>query len=341
MPNNQIGEVAVTSWSGSVLDFPQLYTKPSPDDLLAVLDRLKVEPAAWGDDEGPSREDEVGLPRYLTGIISSPLVWVADENIRERIWEAASARLSERSGRSAMPSTSRTFVIPTTTSDSVSITLHEPSLTADNLGHKTWLASYLLAKRLSVLVEYLSPLQEGDQAHVIELGAGTGLVGLAIAAMFHVHVTLTDLPAIIPNLRANVNANSTGLTKRSISVGELDWSNIPFRHEDDQNSYDLVVAADPLYSPQHPAWLVGAISHVLKKDVGARVVIELPLREAYAPQIKELQNKMAELGMVILVEGLESGFEDWEVIHRSTERTKVECWWAIWKWTTITLEQRH
>ncbi|KAL8685474.1 MAG: hypothetical protein Q9224_005802, partial [Gallowayella concinna] len=88
------------SRTASVLDFPQLYTKPSPDDLLAILDRLKVRPAAWGENEGSSREDENGVPRYLTGIISSPLAWVEDESSREQIWEAAGARLSERSGRS-------------------------------------------------------------------------------------------------------------------------------------------------------------------------------------------------------------------------------------------------
>ncbi|KAL8680510.1 MAG: hypothetical protein Q9186_003309 [Xanthomendoza sp. 1 TL-2023] len=333
MPIHQADGIAVSS----VLDFPQLYTKPSPDDLLAILGRLKVKHTAWGEDEGPYREDEVGLPRYLTAIISSSLAWVEDESIREEIWEAASARLSERSGRSAIPSMSRTFIVSTTASDSISITLHEPSLTADNLGHKTWLASFLLANRLPVLAEQLPPLKQCGQTHVIELGAGTGLVGLAIGAMFNVHVHLTDLPAIIPNLCANINSNSTGPTKGSISVGELDWSNVPFRHDDEQNRYDLVVAADPLYSPQHPAWLVGAIGHVLKRDLGARVVIELPLREAYAPQITELQSRMAALGLVIQVEGVESGFEDWEVIHRSTERTKVECWWAIWKWTPTSL----
>lgn len=100
------------SRSGSVLDLPQLYTKPSSTDLFAILDRLKVKPAAWGgeeeeeeeekEEEAASRDDDTGLPRYLTGIIASPLAWIEDENIKDQIWEAASKRLSERSGRSGM-----------------------------------------------------------------------------------------------------------------------------------------------------------------------------------------------------------------------------------------------
>ncbi|KAL8732968.1 MAG: hypothetical protein Q9166_002366 [cf. Caloplaca sp. 2 TL-2023] len=323
-----------SSCQGTVLDLPQLYTRPSPADLLSTLHWLKVKPAAWDDDDEAPLNHEDGLPRYLTSIIASPLVGVEDESVREQIWEAASARLSERSGRSAIPSISRTFVIPATPTESVSITLHEPSLTADNLGHKTWLASYLLSKRLSTFTSHLPPLQvpRDTRAQVIELGAGTGLVGLAIAAMFDVHVHLTDLPDIVPNLRSNATANVRSSTKGSTTVGELDWSTVLTRQKEDLGGYDLVVAADPLYSPEHPAWLAAAIGHVLKRDVIARAVIEFPLREAYTPQTEEFKVEMAHLGLVIQIEGVECGFEDWEGGHRGTERTRVECWWTVWRW---------
>ncbi|CAL8583544.1 Protein-lysine N-methyltransferase rrg1 [Xanthoria parietina] len=317
----------------SVHDLPQLYTRPSSASLLSTLGRLKVQPAAWGDIAAASQLDEANLPRYLTSIIASSLAWIEEESVREEIWEAASSRLSERSGRTAIPSMSRTFSIPTSTTSSVSITLREPSLTADNLGHKTWLASYLLAKRLPSLVPYLPAFERGGQ--VIELGAGTGLVGVAIAAMFDVHVQLTDLPAIVPNLRANVTANSLSITQGSTSVGELDWSSSPDCCIEQHEAYDVVVAADPLYSPQHPAWLVATIGCVLKRDLAARVVIELPLREAYAPEIRELKSRMAESGLMTLVQGTERGFEDWEENQRGMEKTEVDCWWAVWRWRPL------
>jgi len=48
---------------------------------------------------GRARVDEDGVPKYLTGIVSSSLSWIEDEDARERIYESASARLAERAGR--------------------------------------------------------------------------------------------------------------------------------------------------------------------------------------------------------------------------------------------------
>ncbi|KAL8897234.1 MAG: hypothetical protein Q9207_007315 [Kuettlingeria erythrocarpa] len=329
------------SCDASVLDLPQLYTRPTAAELLATLIQLRLKPSSWDNTEvsGSSELDEEGLPSYLTSIIASSLAWIVDDHVKEQIWEAASARLSERSGRSAIPSGSRTFVIPATAATkAVSITLHEPSLTADNLGHKTWLASFLLAKRLPSLGTHLPILNkksgQASRPRVIELGAGTGLVGLAVAALFDVDVHLTDLPAIVPNLRFNVNtslSDASDSAKGSISVGALDWADVPRSKTKPEMQYDLVVAADPLYSPQHPAWLVAAIQCVLKEqDQAARVVIELPLREAYMPEVEDFKRRMKALGLLIEVEGLENGFDDWESAQNG--RMEVECWWAVWRW---------
>ncbi|KAL9007565.1 MAG: hypothetical protein Q9173_007196 [Seirophora scorigena] len=326
----------------SVLDLPQLYTRPPAVALLSKLNHLQLEPAAWDDgDRSPAGTfDEARLPAYLTSIIASPLAWIADDSVKEQIWEAASTRLSERSGRSAIPSVSRTFAIPATAfAESVSITLHEPSLTADNLGHKTWLASFLLAKRLPDLLPHLPSLRYHDKREsndrVIELGAGTGLVGLAVAALFDVDVHLTDLRDIVPNLQSNVDtyrADATVNKKRCVSVGELDWSKTLGSDDGPKATYDLVVAADPLYSPEHPAWLVTTIGHVLRKHETARVVVELPLRDAYAPDVEDFTKRMSVLGLVIEAEGLEKGFDDWQSAHQMHARTEVECWWAVWRW---------
>ncbi|KAL8644069.1 MAG: hypothetical protein Q9210_007438 [Variospora velana] len=327
----------------SVFDLPQLYTRPPAVELLSTLDHLQLKPLTWDnvEESRPKASDEAGLPAYLTSIIASRLAWIADDSVKEQIWEAASARLSERSGRSAIPSVSRTFVVPASTSsmESISITLHEPSLTADHLGHKTWLASFLLAKRLPSLIPYLPSLCDQDKREssykVIELGAGTGLAGLAVAALFRVDVHLTDLRDIVPNLCSNVDtyqANPAVKKKGCISVGELDWSD-PQRFVDGPGStYDLVVAADPLYSPEHPAWLVATIGHVLQKDETARVVIELPLRDAYMPEVEDFKERMRMLGLIIEAEGLETGFDDWQSAHQMNARTEVKCWWAIWRW---------
>ncbi len=56
---------------------------------------------------------------------------------------------------------------------------------------------------------------------MIELGAGTGLAGLAAAAALRCRVTLTDLPAALPALRRNVAANAA--LAPLLRVATLDW----------------------------------------------------------------------------------------------------------------------
>jgi hypothetical protein len=62
---------------------------------------------------------------------------------------------------------------------------------------------------------------------ICRLGSGTGLVGLATAAIWQCNVILTDLPAIEPNLSFNVKQNAdlveaNGGTSTSTT---LDWAN--------------------------------------------------------------------------------------------------------------------
>ncbi|KAL8954335.1 MAG: hypothetical protein Q9183_007187 [Haloplaca sp. 2 TL-2023] len=337
----------------TVFDLPQLYNRPSAFELRTALESLRIRPSAWEASKASTEADidEHGIPSYLTSIISSPLAWIEDDDEKEQIWESAGIRLSERCGRSALPSMSRKFSIPTTKDhESISVTLHEPSLTADNLGHKTWLASYLLAKRLSSLASGLPLLRKSSQTingpisvvnqqvvpKAIELGAGTGLAGLALAALFPIHVHLTDLPEIVPNLAFNVDVNASHPSasfKGTTSVGPFDWSDIPSR-DGKHTRYDLVLAADPLYSPHHPALLVAAIGHVLKRSKNSRVIIELPLREAYLPQLEDLKTRMRDIGLEVETEDSESGFDDWESAQTPHGRMPVTCWWAVWRWSS-------
>ena len=323
-----------------VLDLPPLYTQPSSSQLLIVLEKLTLELASFA---FPSEAltpvstasiDESGIPRYLTSIISSSLEWIKDDSVKEEIWEKASQRIAERAGRSAAPSLTRIFTL-TIDGEPATIRLHEPTLTSDNLGHKTWSSSYMLATELGNLAHHL-PISGDNPCKVLELGSGTGLFGLAFAAHFrHSQILLTDLPDILPNLARNVNANTELVTVRdsSITAAALDWNDTPELSEllvPSFAGYDVVLATDPIYSPSHPELLTRAVAAHLARNRGARFVLGLPLRDAYLIQAEDLWTLLQSIGLQVLEEGELEGFDDW--VDRQGDRVVVRVRWAVWAW---------
>ncbi|KAJ6847506.1 uncharacterized protein M6B38_277095 [Iris pallida] len=85
---------------------------------------------------------------------------------------------------------------------------------------------------------------------LLELGSGTGLAGIAAAALLRADVTLTDLPHVLPNLRSNAESNAPLVAARggSLRVRQLRWGS----PEDEAAlggaaAFDAVVAADVVY----------------------------------------------------------------------------------------------
>ncbi|KAF9691883.1 hypothetical protein EKO04_010012 [Ascochyta lentis] len=321
-----------------VLDLPQLYTRPSAQALIDTLQLLTLAPQSWDIEEEPNSEkgqvehgghtsksrvvqvNPEGVTRYLTSIVSNPLKWIHDDEVKEDIWNQASVRLSERSGRTAMGALSREFRIPSTSSPFV-LRIHEPALTGDDLGLKTWAASYMLAKRLHTFGIVRSTAEQTPQ--ILELGSGTGLVGLAMAAL-GAHVVLTDLPSIHENLARNAKNNSTLIEQNggSTRTGTLDWIHpascelfvdgvVTETLDASISKFPIILAADSLYSPEHPRMLVDTIAKWLSEDASAQVIAEFPYREAYLPEIKDFRDRMESIGLHILNEGEENGFDDW------------------------------
>jgi len=280
--------------------------------------------------------DPTGLPRYLTSIIASPLGWVQDDEDKELIWNLASRRLSEKSGRTAMGDMTRTFQVPSGTG-SITISIHEPALTEDNLGFKTWVSSYILAKQLYELKPPAPTVPEDDMM-VLELGAGTGLVGIAAAALWNVPVIMTDLPEIEPNLAKNVTLNSLRRLaggSASLKSGVLDWTSPQKLHVRERHGAALqkvpsgtkattILAADSLYSVLHPKVLAQTIKFWLSQNASARVMLANPQRAAYAQQRDELFCLLCELGLEVMAQGTEIGRDDW------AEEVSVS--WQVWRW---------
>jgi len=119
--------------------------------------------------------------------------------------------------------------------------------TANNI----WDGAYVLAKLLELCAA------EGDAAvvavrgaRVLELGSGTGLVGLAAAAAGAAAVVLTDLPYALPLLTANVQHNVEATAGAQVHVAALDWTRPLPPLPAAVSPPTLIVAADVVWVPE-------------------------------------------------------------------------------------------
>ena len=126
-----------------------------------------------------------------------------------------------------------------------------------------WDGSIVLAKHL----EHAYPGGLGGK-RVLELGAGTGVVGLA-ASLLGADVLLTDLPVALDNLRAGVRLNARAAKGAPVEAQALDW----FEPEKSEAAWpdaarsvargaDLVVGADIVWVPELIAPLVRTLRFV-------------------------------------------------------------------------------
>ncbi|KXH54586.1 hypothetical protein CNYM01_04085 [Colletotrichum nymphaeae SA-01] len=332
-------------------DFPQMWQKPSSDDLLSTLKQLELSPPVWSHKRRRSdivHEQEATayfrreVTMYLSSIIKSGLSWIEDDDKREEVWSEASRRMTERCGRTAMGEITRRWpfreedLTPT-----FELIIREPPLTGDSLGLKTWGSSYVLAKHLpsigsTALFRLFDESLGEPRPSILELGSGTGLLGLAAAALWKAHVILSDLPEIMSNLSHNVEANRATVEKLggSLNAGALTWGGSGDEEVDQdlfgkRNQFKVVLAADPLYDDCHPGLLAGAFSEQLSTADDARAVVMVPLRDETTKKLlKAFRDAMGsqENPLLCIEEGTLDGQDDW---GEDEEGTDVTCWWGI------------
>lgn len=245
--------------------------------------------------------------------------------------------------------------------ETLKIQISDPSgLQADNLALATWGSSEILANILHTLPIDLNnnngnngntssgaPQDGEDALGVLELGAGTGLVGLSAACIWRTDVVLTDLPPLLPAVEANIALNRELLKDHGgrARVGMLDWSKpdrIAFVGGKSSDTKEapgpagepalgvehmkarVIVTADTVYSEEHPALLVNAIQHRLAPSPDARLVMCYPLRIGYLDHIRDLWERLEEGGFECIQEGREELDGSWD------EDTPYE--WCVWRW---------
>lgn len=230
------------------------------------------------------------------------------------------------------------------------IAIRDTSGKAADVGLYTWAASLALANELWHLGPGVvlpsdssetptSPSTTSGRTTLLELGAGTGLVGLAAALLWRADALLTDVRPVVPNLAANIALNKSALDDAGVrvSAGELDWEapGTVVLHDSSSDAatpaasvrpreVQVIMAADVVYSEELPAQLVDVVSTWLARNAGARFVLAYPLRVFQLDIIRDLWARLEGLGLTCFREGrgeADESFDDEKVLE-----------WCVWRW---------
>jgi predicted nicotinamide N-methyase len=148
-------------------------------------------------------------------------------------------------------------------------------------GGYCWDAGFILGEH--IINNFEGREETITPSNMIELGCGTGLCGLMLAKALNVHVTLTDLPELMPLLRRNVARNfideksgesvveaaikeyigaDNGIddVRGSASASVLCWGD----KEDEarHGTFDIILGADVVASVYDPIALSETICHL-------------------------------------------------------------------------------
>ncbi|XP_055965191.1 protein-lysine methyltransferase METTL21C [Sorex fumeus] len=128
----------------------------------------------------------------------------------------------------------------------------------ESYGALVWPAATALCQYLEEHTEELN-LQ---QAKVIELGAGPGLVSI-VASILGAEVTATDMPDVLGNLQYNLLKNTLGHAAHLPDVKELVWGEGLERNFPKSTFYyDYVVATDVVYHHYCLDQLLSTMAHL-------------------------------------------------------------------------------
>jgi predicted nicotinamide N-methyase len=216
--------------------------------------------------------------RWLTTLISrANELSFASEEICERIIDEAASLLSsfnDPEDEAVPEALTRDFAFPTSFSSSktIDVRLNDAPLSDTDhtdVGLQSWGASIIFSGLmcLSPARFGLDKLQHGST--IMELGAGTGLVSLTLAALIpHLStgassIVATDYhPAVLDNLRVNIAVNFFNHEEPPVQTMLLDWASPSLP----STPIDVLFAADVVYSPDHARMLRDCAARLLAPD---------------------------------------------------------------------------
>lgn len=103
---------------------------------------------------------------------------------------------------------------------------------------------------------------------VLELGSGTGIVGIVASILGARHVYLTDLPYTLPTLQETIELNS-GVAKGKVMAVPLDWT----APDDSYEDVDLILASDVVWVHELIDPLVNVLKHLTNRPDPPLVIL--------------------------------------------------------------------
>ncbi|KAF1955256.1 hypothetical protein CC80DRAFT_564723 [Byssothecium circinans] len=214
--------------------------------------------------------------RWLTSLIGrAEELEFEDEEERDKVVGDAAfilASFSDNTAEDADESLTRDFSFTTSGIETIDIRLNDAPLSGTDhtdVGLQSWGASIILSGFMCEQPARFGLDSLPENASVIELGAGTGLVSLTLAKLLptlansKAHILATDYhPTVLENLQANIamNFSEHGDQQPSVKAMLLDWSSPPLTLE---SSAHMLFAADVVYAPEHAVWLRDCAAHLL------------------------------------------------------------------------------
>ncbi|KAI6046981.1 putative methyltransferase-domain-containing protein [Pisolithus marmoratus] len=197
-----------------------------------------------------------------------------------------------------------------------------------SVGAQTWGGACVLAE---MIVDHPEQFGLGGKDYtsgkrplrVLELGAGTGLVGLTAAKVLLASsawrnrgatVVATDFyPSVLENLKANIDKNFPGdLSDGTITITShfLDWSRLPAMSSLPKllsEPFDIVFGADIVYEAEHATWIKKCLEQLLRRpstsavcpsDSNSRATFHLviPLRPTHVLEASSIETAFRWMG---------------------------------------------
>ncbi|EGD94130.1 hypothetical protein TESG_01655 [Trichophyton tonsurans CBS 112818] len=225
--------------------------QPGPDDDFAVSSAIPTVISAWSPPFGgpdSHQADKLALRWLRTRCPAEVRIWEeTGNNLARHIWDASLAWLM------LFQETLAPVVVAADGNDGQATS---PSLMFKDLIR-----------------------QNDDKSHfnVIELGAGCGIVGIALAqSLTDCSVLLTDLEEVRDIVSRNINMSNPAAGSK-IDFQVLDWETcIPSRISEQQ--YDLIVVSDCTYNSDSLPALVDTMAALVDRSPQAVIIVALKRR---------------------------------------------------------------